>query len=50
MLIIGYFKPMKVAYEQKYTEQVSIVPFKYVKQIGITVCIIVIAIYISFAK
>ncbi len=50
MLIIGYFKPRKVAYVQKYTDQVSIVPYKYVKQIGLIVCAIVILIYISFAK
>ena len=50
MLIIGYFKPRAVAYEQKYTEQVSITPYKYVKHVGITVCVIVIAIYIGFAK
>jgi len=50
MILIGRFKPRAVPYEQKYTEQVSIVPYKYVKQAGGVVCFIVIVIYISFAK
>lgn len=50
MLIIGYFYPRKEPFELKYTEQVSIEPYKYVKHIGGLVCVIVIAIYISFAK
>lgn len=50
MLIIGKLKPRSEAYELEYTEQVSIVPYKYVKQVGITVCVIVIGIYIAFAK
>lgn len=50
MLVIGYFKPRAVPYEQKYTEQVSIEPYKYVKPVGLFVCVIVIAIYIGFAR
>ncbi|QWX83212.1 solute:sodium symporter family transporter [Cellulophaga sp. HaHaR_3_176] len=50
MLIIGAVAPRKEAYELKYTEQVSIEPYKYVNQVGIAICAIVIAIYIYFAK
>ncbi len=50
MLIIGKIWPRKEDYVLEYTEQVSIEPYKYVKQVGITVCVIVIGIYIYFAK
>ncbi|MCM4172836.1 solute:sodium symporter family transporter [Arenibacter sp. TNZ] len=50
MLIIGKFYPRKEAYELEYTKQVSIEPYKYVNQVGIAVCVIVIGIYIYFAK
>ncbi len=49
MLLIGKFYPQKEPYVQKYTEQVDITPFKYVKQIGVAIIIIVIAIYIYFS-
>jgi len=50
MLVIGMIKPRKEAFELEYTEQVSIEPYKYVKQVGIAICVIVISIYIYFAK
>ncbi|MFT6796611.1 MAG: SSS family solute:Na+ symporter [Maribacter sp.] len=50
MLIIGYFKPRKEAFELQYTKQVSIEPYKYVKQVGLTIVVIVVGIYIYFAK
>jgi len=50
MLLIGYFKPRKEAFALTYTEQVSIAPYKYVKQVGIVICLIVAGIYIYFAK
>ena len=50
MIIIGYFKPRETAYVQEYTKQVDIQPYKHVKTVGITVCVIVIAIYIYFAQ
>ena len=50
MLLIGAVYPRKEAYEQIYTKQVSIEPYKYVKQAGIAVCVIVIGIYVYFAK
>jgi SSS family solute:Na+ symporter len=48
MLLIGKLKPRKEPYIQEYTEQVDITPWKYVKQTGIAICIIVIGIYIYF--
>ncbi|MBT8185279.1 MAG: solute:sodium symporter family transporter [Eudoraea sp.] len=50
MLIIGAIYPRKEAFELEYTEQVDITPFKYVKHTGIAICVIVVSIYIYFAK
>lgn len=50
MLIIGYFKPRSEAYVQEYTKQVEITPYKYVKQVGLVICLVVVAIYVMFAK
>lgn len=50
MLIIGYFKPRKEAFELEYTKQVNIEPYKYVKQVGLIIVLIVVGIYIYFAK
>ncbi|PKA98827.1 SSS family solute:Na+ symporter [Flavobacteriaceae bacterium MAR_2009_75] len=50
MLIIGKILPRKEPFELEYTQQVSIEPYKYVKQVGGVICIIVIGIYIYFAK
>lgn len=49
MLIIGRMKPRTADFELQYTEQVDITPWKYVKQVGIIVTIIVIGIYIYFS-
>jgi len=50
MLVIGKLYPRNTPYEIEYTKQVSIEPFKYVKQVGIAICLIVVSIYIYFAK
>ena len=50
MLIIGKIYPRKEPFELEYTKQVSIEPYKYVKQVGGVICLIVIGIYIYFAK
>ena len=50
MLVIGKIWPRKEAFELEYTEQVSIEPYKYVKHVGITICTVVICIYVYFAK
>ena len=49
MLVIGKMYPRKEAYELEYTNQVDITPWKYVKQVGILICIIVIGIYMYFS-
>ncbi len=50
MLLIGKIAPRKEAYNLEYTKQVDIVPYKYVKHVGITITVVVVAIYIYFAK
>jgi len=50
MLLIGKLKPRATPYVQEYTKQVEITPFKYVKQFGGIIVIIVVGIYIYFAK
>lgn len=49
MILIGKFKPKEVAYVQKESKQVDITPWKYTKQAGALICIIVIFIYIYFS-
>ena len=49
MLVIGKLKPMKEPFVQEYTKQVDITPWKYTKQAGIAICVIVIGVYIYFA-
>ena len=49
MLIIGKLKPRLSAYEQVYTKQVDITPWKYLKITSIAVCGIVIGVYLYFA-
>lgn len=50
MLIIGAIYPRKEAFILQYTEQVDITPYKYVRHVGIAVCVIVVSIYIYFSK
>ncbi len=50
MLLIGKFYPRETPYAQEYTKQVEITPYKHVNQVGITVVVIVVGIYIYFAK
>ena len=49
MLIIGKLYPRKEPFVQEHTKQVDITPWKYTTQVGMTICVIVIAIYIYFA-
>ena len=50
MLIIGKISPRKQAYVQYNSQEVDITPWKYLKPVGALVCVIVVAIYIYFAK
>ena len=49
MLLIGKYNPRAEAYVQEYTKQVDIKPWKHLNSVGITICIIVLGIYIYFA-
>jgi SSS family solute:Na+ symporter len=49
MLLIGKLKPRSEDFKLKYTEKVNIEPYKYVWPVGLSVCAIVISIYIYFA-
>ena len=49
MLIIGKLYPREVAYEQAYTKQVDITPWRYVKVAGLIICAIVIGSYFYFS-
>ena len=50
MLVIGKIWPRSEPFILEYSKQVDIKPYRYVKQVGIAVCIIVIGIYVYFAK
>ncbi|MCK8523115.1 solute:sodium symporter family transporter [Aquimarina sp. D1M17] len=49
MLLIGMLQPREVPYEQQYTEEVDITPWKPVKVVGAVICFIVIGTYIYFS-
>jgi len=50
MLTIGKFSPRKEAYVLHYSKEVDITPWKFLKPMAITICILVLSIYIYFAK
>jgi SSS family solute:Na+ symporter len=50
MLIIGKIWPRDEPFVLEYTKKVDIKPYRYVNQVGLAVCAIVIGIYIYFAK
>jgi len=49
MLVIGKLHPREVPYQQEYTREVDITPWKNVKIVGCLICAIVIGIYIYFS-
>jgi solute:Na+ symporter, SSS family len=49
MLIIGKLYPRSEAFELTYSKQVDIQPYRFVKEIGIAICVVVIGIYWYFA-
>jgi len=48
MLVIGKLKPRKEPFVQEYTKQVDITPWKYTKQAGIAICVVVVGVYVYF--
>jgi SSS family solute:Na+ symporter len=46
MFVVSYFIPRKEAYEQEYTNQVNITPWKYVKPVGYVIVAAVVGVYI----
>ena len=50
MLVIGTIKPRAAAYEQTYTEDVNITPWKLATPVGIVVLILIAAMYYSMAQ
>ena len=48
MLVLGRIWPRKKAYVQVYTKQVDIMPWRYVKPIGLVITLIVISTYFVF--
>lgn len=49
MLVIGQLKPRETAFVQTYSKQVNITPWKYVRPVGIAICVVVILIYVYFS-
>ncbi len=49
MLIIGKISPRAIPYEQQYTKQVDITPWRYVTHAGIAITLVVIGVYVYFA-
>jgi len=50
MWIIGRVKPRKENFVLEHTKQVDISPWKYVLPVGITICVMVIFVYVYFAQ
>ena len=49
MLVIGKMKPRDTDYVQEYTKDVDVTPWKYVKPVGLAICIVVISTYFIFS-
>ena len=50
ILLISHFKPREVAYEQEYTKQVEITPWKHVKTACSIILVLVVGVYLLFSK
>lgn len=48
MLLIGKMNPRETDYVQQYTNEVNITSWKYVKPVGIVICLVVISTYFIF--
>jgi len=49
MLVIGYYKPLSKAWEQEYTKDVDLTPWKYAMHASVFLVIVVLLIYAYFA-
>ena len=49
MLVIGKMKPRETDYVQAYTKDVDVTPWKYVKPVGLAICVVVISTYVIFS-
>lgn len=49
MLLIGKYSPRETPYEQEYTQEVDITPWKYVKPVSAIISVTVISIYFYFS-
>ena len=49
MLIIGRLFPRNTPYQQAFSEQVDITPWRYTKLVGLFICVLVIGIFIYFS-
>lgn len=50
MLVIGMLRPRATPFRLEYSQEVDIEPYRYVRQIGMLIAIIVIGIYLYFAQ
>ncbi|WP_271766578.1 solute:sodium symporter family transporter [Aquimarina algiphila] len=48
MLVIGKLKPREDEYVQTYTKEVDVTPWKYVKIVGVLICLVVLSTYVIF--
>ncbi|KAA5821186.1 solute:sodium symporter family transporter [Algibacter amylolyticus] len=49
MLVIGKVKPRETNFVQEYTRDVDVTPWKFVKPVGLAICIVVISTYVIFS-
>ena len=49
MMLIGKLYPREIPFEQKYTQEVDIAPWKFTTVTGILICLIVVGVYVAFA-
>lgn len=48
MLVIGKLKPRSEDFVQAYTKQVDVTPWKYIKPVGLAICLVVLSTYFIF--
>ena len=50
MLIISHFRPADHIYEQTYTHEVEITPWKHARKLGFAIIVVTIAFYVLLAQ